>query len=109
MKPTIDIKKEGITMLNLPQGSPIHAEIERQHTQRIIQRLARAVAQDLQLRLEEHTLVLAPRLGQPITLGNRDALQQWIESTLIELDLPVDSDALEPLCQQLNRILSEVH
>ncbi|WP_253452395.1 hypothetical protein [Halomonas sp. Y3] len=96
-------------MLNLPQGSPIHAEIERQHRQHIIRRLARAVAQDLQLRLEEPTLVLAPRLGQPITLGNRDALQQWVTDTLVELDLPMDSDALEPLCEQLNRILSEVH
>lgn len=96
-------------MLSTPQRSPLQALIERQHTQRIIQRLARAVAQDLQLRMADPTVVLAPHLGQPITLGNRDALQQWVESTLIELDLPVDSDALEPLCQQLNRILSEVH
>lgn len=95
-------------MLNTQNGSLIQMAIEHQHTQRTIQRLARAVAQALQLRVEDPNVILAPYLGQPITLGNHQAMQQWVATTLATLDLTADSNALGPLCDHLMQTLDEV-
>jgi hypothetical protein len=95
-------------MLSIPQKSSIQALLDRQATQRAIRRLAYAVAQTLQLRVENPALVIAPHLGQPITLSNQEALELWVEETLNELDLPIDTEAVEPLCQHLAQILEEV-
>lgn len=95
-------------MLNTLQLAPIQAMVEQRHTQRAITRLSRAVAQALQLRLEDPTIVLAPHLGQPITLRNHEALERWIEEALSDLNLPADSDALAPLRDRLAQTLEEV-
>ena len=96
-------------MLNMPQGSPIQILLDRQDTQRAIRRLAFAVAQAMRLRVEDPTLVLAPHLDQPITLNNRAALEQWVEETLLDLNLPAETAAVEPLCQHLAQILEEAY
>lgn len=96
-------------MLNIPEGSPIQALLDHQAKQRAIQRLARAVAQALQLRVDNPALVLAPHLGQPITLGNDEALERWVEKTLIELGLPADTEAVGPLCRRLADFLEEAY
>jgi len=95
-------------MLSAPETSPIPAMIEHQQAQRAIRRLTRALAQALQLRVEDPAVVLAPYLDQPVTTNNREALQRWVEETLSDLDLPTDSpESLEALCVRLTNTLEE--
>lgn len=95
-------------MLNAPETSPIPAMIEHQQAQRAIRRLTRALAQALQLRVEDPAVVLAPYLGQPAATDNLEALHQWVEATLIELDLPSNStESLDALCVRLTNTLEE--
>lgn len=96
-------------MLNIPEGSPLQTWLDHQDRQRAIRRIARAVAQALQLHVDNSALVLAPPLGQPITLDNRQALEQWVEETLIELSLTADTEAVEPLCHRLVQRLEEAY
>lgn len=96
-------------MLSIPKGSPIQAKSEHQARKRTIRRLARAMTQALRLHVDNPALVLAPRLGQPITLSNQEALEQWTQQTLHDLDLSPDSAAIEPLCHRLTRALEEVY
>jgi hypothetical protein len=95
-------------MLNTLQLASIQTMIDQRQTQRAITRLSRAVAQALQLRFEDPSIVLAPHLGQPITLSNREALERWVAEALRDLNLPADSDALAPLRDHLAQTLEEV-
>ena len=96
-------------MLSISQKPQLHALIEQRERQRNIQRLARAVAQSLQLNMNNPNLVLGPQLGQPLRLKNHEALEQWVEEILEKYDLPASSQAIEPLCQKLVQCFEEIN
>lgn len=96
-------------MLSIPQRPALQAFLDHQETQRAVRRLARAMTQALRLHVESPALILAPHLGQPITLSNQEALEQWTQQTLHDLGLSPDSEAIEPLCHRLALVLEEVN
>ncbi|PAU74073.1 hypothetical protein [Halomonas salipaludis] len=94
-------------MLSLSQSPSLQAFFDHCETQRAIRRLTHAMTQRLRLHVEHPALVLAPCLGQPITISNQDALEKWVELALHDLDLPANNEAIEPLCQRLAQVLEE--
>lgn len=92
-------------MIHIAHDPWLQDLLAQQDAQRAVKRLTCAVAQQLRLDIQSPSLILAPLLGQPITLNNQEALEQWVQGELDALDLTASTAAVEPLRIRLVKVL----
>ncbi len=93
-------------MLSTTHATWLQERLDQDAERRDTKRLVLAIAQQLRLDLHHPALVLAPVLGQTISLSNHQALEQWITEQLDIQQIHAAEADFERLCSQLNQILS---
>lgn len=93
-------------MLSNPHATWLQDRLDQDAERRDTKRLVLAIAQQLRLDLHHPALVLAPVLGQSLSLSNRRALEQWLTNQLSIQQIHAAEADVERLCTQLNKLLS---
>jgi len=93
-------------MLNHSKEAWLQKRLSQDAERRAIKKLAKTIAQEILLDLNNPDLELSNPLSQPISCSKKDALERWVQGQLSIQEVHADEADVEQLCKNLKDCLT---